>query len=54
MAEPKTHEERIRYLCYLITSVFNSRKLTDREKYTVINRWAIQLQNEAEDKIARL
>jgi hypothetical protein len=49
----KTHEDRIRYLCYLITALFPSKQLTVKEKYELIGKHAIAIQNEAEDKIAR-
>ena len=51
--ELPTHEARIRHLCYLITATFNSQQLTAREKYTIVMKHAIAIQNEAEDKLVR-
>ena len=49
----ETSETRIKHLCYLIGAVFLSQKLTEEEKYDMIKLYAIKIENEADDKIAR-
>ena len=48
-----THEIRIRHLCYLITVIFLSKQLTEKEKYEMIKKHGNGIVLEAEDRLAR-
>lgn len=51
--KPGTHEDRIRTLCFLITSTFNNQHINEKTKYQLIIHHAVDIELEAEDKLAR-